>query len=107
MSAQKLGCVEASACAPFVALTGGRCAMEVGGGVLSDCAFATLDAHISLPRRLSIRPLGVTQIQAVRLDRNLRADLHHAVGGQLEIARRVVGVVGEEDVEPVLPFRHA
>ena len=40
-------------------------------------------------------------------DRNLRADLHHPVRRQLKIARRVVGVMGEEDKKLILPWRHA
>src|SRR5262245_41974021 len=38
---------------------------------------------------------------------DLRPDLDHPVGRQLEIARRVVGVLGKKDEEPVLPGRHA
>jgi hypothetical protein len=38
--------------------------------------------------------------------RDLRADLDHPVGGKLKVARRVIGVFGEDDEQPVLPDRH-
>ena len=41
-----------------------------------------------------------------RLNRDLRADLDHAVGGELEIARRIVGIPRKNDEQPVLPARH-
>ncbi len=41
-------------------------------------------------------PDAAARPSARALNRDLRADLDHAVGGQLEIARRVVGVPREE-----------
>lgn len=38
---------------------------------------------------------------------NVRAQFHHPVRRQAEVVRRVGGGVGERDVKPVLPVRHA
>jgi hypothetical protein len=37
------------------------------------------------------------------LHRNLRADLHDSIRGKLKITARVVGILGKEDEQPVLP----
>ena len=44
---------------------------------------------------------------ACKLHRNLRSDFHDSIGGKLKIAARVVGVLGKEDEQPVLPEWHA
>src|SRR4051794_10716290 len=41
------------------------------------------------------------------LDRDLRPDLDHAPGRDLEIIGGVVGAAGKLDEQPVLPARHA
>ena len=41
------------------------------------------------------------------LHRNLRPDFHDSIRGKLKIAARVVGVLGKEDEQPVLPKWHA
>src|ERR1043165_1300518 len=39
-------------------------------------------------------------------DRDLSTDLDHPVGGKVKVARRIIGVFGEDDEQPVLPDRH-